>query len=77
MYNYASAPYFEDFKDSVESVFEKKFEYLIDLNTEIIKFVKNELEIKSKIVFSSELKISKKDLIGFLIFARRLVLIII
>ncbi len=60
LYNYASAPYFEDFKDSVESVFEKKFEYLIDLNTEIIKFVMNELEIKSKIVFSSELKISKK-----------------
>ena len=60
LYNYASAPYFEDFKDSIESVFEKKFEYLIDLNTEIIKFVMNELEIKSKIVFSSELKISKK-----------------
>ena len=60
LYNYASAPYFEDFKDFIESVFEKKFEYLIDLNTEIIKFVMNELEIKSKIIFSSELKISKK-----------------
>ena len=60
LYNYASAPYFEDFKDFIESVFEKKFEYLIDLNTEIIKFIMNELEIKPKIVFSSELKISKK-----------------
>jgi hypothetical protein len=60
LYNYASAPYFEDFKDFIESVFEKKFEYLIDLNTEIIKFVMNELEIKSKIIFSSELKMSKK-----------------
>ena len=60
LYNYARAPYFEKFKDSIESVFEKKFEYLIDLNTEIIKFIMNELEIKSKIVFSSELKISKK-----------------
>ena len=57
---YVRVYYGEDFKDSVESVFEKKFEYLIDLNTEIIKFVMNELEIKSKIVFSSELKISKK-----------------
>ena len=60
LYNYARAPYFEEFKDFIESVFEKKFEYLIDLNTEIIKFAMNELEIKSKIVFSSELKISKK-----------------
>ena len=60
LYNYAGAPYFKEFKDFIESVFEKKFEYLIDLNTEIIKFAMNELEIKSKIVFSSELKISKK-----------------
>ena len=60
LYNYARAPYFEEFKDFIESVFEKKFEYLIDLNTEIIKFIMNELEIKPKIVFSSELKISKK-----------------
>ena len=60
LYNYARAPYFEEFKDFIESVFEKKFRYLTDLNTEIIKFIMNELEIKPKIVFSSELKISKK-----------------
>ena len=29
------------------------------MNTEIIKFVMNELEIKSKIIFSSDLKISQ------------------
>jgi len=57
LYNYTPAPYFEEFKNSIEVLFEKKFEYLIDLNTEIIKFVMNELEIKSKIIFSSELKI--------------------
>ena len=60
LYNYAGAPYFEEFKDFIELLFEKKFEYLIDLNTEIIKFIMNELEIKPRIVFSSELKISKK-----------------
>lgn len=60
LYNYAGAPYFKEFKDFIESVFEKKFECLIDLNTKIIKFIMNELDIKSKIVFSSELKISKK-----------------
>ena len=60
LYNYARAPYFEEFKDFIESVFEKKFEYLVDLNAEIIKRVMNELEIKSKIIFSSDLKISKK-----------------
>ena len=60
LYNYAKAPYFDEIKDFIESIFEKKFQYLVDLNTEIIKFVMNELEIKSKIVFSSELEISKK-----------------
>ena len=60
LFNYAKAPYFEEFKDFIESVFEKKFEYLADLNTEIIKFIMNELEIKPKIVFSSNLNISKK-----------------
>jgi len=60
LYNYARAPYFEEFKDFIESVFEKKFEYLVDLNAEIIKRVMNELKIKSKIIFSSDLKISKK-----------------
>ena len=61
LYNYARAPYFDEIKDFIESIFEKKFQYLVDLNTEIIKFIMNELEIKSKIVFSSELEISKKD----------------
>ena len=60
LYNYARAPYFDEIKDFIESIFEKKFQYLVDLNTEIIKFVMNELEIKSKIVFSSDLEISKK-----------------
>ena len=60
LYNYAKAPYFDEIKDFIESIFEKKFQYLVDLNTEIIKFIMNELEIKSKIVFSSELEISKK-----------------
>ena len=60
LFNYAKAPYFEEFKDFIESVFEKKFEYLVDLNTEIIKFIMNELEIKPKIIFSSNLNISKK-----------------
>jgi len=60
LFNYAKAPYFEEFKDFIESVFEKKFEYLVDLNAEIIKRVMNELKIKSKIIFSSDLKISKK-----------------
>ena len=60
LYNYARAPYFDEIKDFVEYIFEKKFQYLVDLNTEIIKFIMNELEIKSKIVFSSELEISKK-----------------
>lgn len=60
LYNYAATPYFKEFRDFIDSVFEKKFERLIDLNTKIIKFVMNELDIQTKIIFSSDLKISKK-----------------
>ena len=57
LFNYANAPYFEEYRNAIELIFEKKFELLVDLNYEIIKLVMNELEIKSKIIFSSGLKI--------------------
>ena len=60
LFNYASAPFFDEIKDFIESIFNKKFEYLVDLNTEIIKFIMKELDIKSELCFSSELEIEKK-----------------
>ena len=57
LFSYANAPYFEEYRNIIETIFEKKFEFLVDLNYEIIKLIMSELEIKSKIVFSSDLKI--------------------
>ena len=39
-------------------VYDKKFDLLIDLNIEIIEYVKKQLDIKTKILFSSELDVS-------------------
>ena len=55
LYNYTKTPYFDEFRSFIEQLFEKKFEFLMDLNTEIIKLVVNKLEIKPKIIFSSEI----------------------
>ena len=37
--SYAKAKYFEDYKKSIESIFRKKYELLIDLDIEIIEFI--------------------------------------
>ncbi|MBL76904.1 MAG: hypothetical protein CL763_08290 [Chloroflexi bacterium] len=58
--NYANAPFFDEIKDVIESIFNKNFEYLVELNTEIIKLIMNVLNIKTKVCFSSELHILKK-----------------
>tara|TARA_B100001167_G_scaffold176774_1_gene130768 strand:- start:187 stop:888 length:702 start_codon:yes stop_codon:yes gene_type:complete len=60
LFNYTNTPYFDEYSNAIELIFEKKFEFLIELNYEIIKFVMKELEIKSKIIFSSKLKIPQK-----------------
>ena len=60
LFNYTNTPYFDEFSSAIELIFAKKFEFLIELNYEIIKFVMKELEIKSEIIFSSKLKIPQK-----------------
>jgi hypothetical protein len=58
--NYSRANYFEVNWGGIEKIFEKKYEYLIDVNIELIKFLMNELDIKTETIFSSELEISEK-----------------
>jgi len=59
LYNYSKAPYFHEMKDFIEQLYQQKFELLIDLNMKIIRFIAKQLEIKTKTIFSSELKISE------------------
>lgn len=58
--NYSKADYFKVFWPSLEVIYKKNFDFLIDLNMEIIQLIMKELQIKTKTIFSSELGISKK-----------------
>ncbi len=60
LYNYSHAKYFDDFNDYFKNLYEKEFNLLLDLNIEIINFVKESLKIKTKTVFASEFNIQKK-----------------
>ncbi|MFH1062877.1 MAG: WbqC family protein [Candidatus Omnitrophota bacterium] len=53
---YASAPHFSDYFPFFKTVYEKKWEKLIDLNIQIIKFILDALKIKTEIYLESELK---------------------
>ncbi len=55
--SYSKSKYFNDFKDDLEKIYEKKFDRLLDLNMEIINFFLNYFEIKKKIYISSQIKV--------------------
>ena len=58
--NYKKAEFFDNYWLELEKIYDEKYEYLVELNIEIIKFLFNKLKIKTKTLFSSELRISDK-----------------
>ena len=58
--NYKKAEFFDNYWLDLEKIYDEKYEYLVELNIEIIKFLFNKLKIKTKTLFSSELDISDK-----------------
>lgn len=58
IHNYSKAKHFKNYSNFIEELYEKKFERLIDINIEIIEFLKKEFSIKAKTVFSSELNVT-------------------
>ena len=58
--NYSRAMYFEEHRNFIESVYDKKYELLIDIDIEIIKYIMRKLKIKTKTIFSSELQVFGK-----------------
>lgn len=58
LHNYSRAKYFNNYFGFIEELYEKKFKKLIDINIEIIEFLKKEFNIKTKTVFSSELNVT-------------------
>jgi len=57
--NYSKAPYFDDHKYFIEALYDQKFDLLVDINTKIIQYVMNKLDIECKILFSSKLNVSE------------------
>jgi hypothetical protein len=57
---YANAPYFADHINFLKKLFSKKFEKLIDLNLEIIRYLIKCLNIDTKVVLLSELGVQTR-----------------
>ena len=55
--NYAKSSFFLSFQDQFKDIFDKEWNLLIDLNVTLIKTILNILEIKTKIVRSSQIGI--------------------
>ncbi len=55
---YASAEYFKEYFPGLEEVLNRKWEYLKDLNIELIRFILKVLSISTPISFESDLKIT-------------------
>ena len=58
--NYSKSKYFSEYWKKLEIIYQKKFEYLIDINIELIYFILNEIGVTKKIIKSSELNIKEK-----------------
>ena len=56
--NYSKSPLFKKNIQIIEEIFDEKFEFMMDLNLKFIKYFFNILNIKTKIIKSSELKIT-------------------
>lgn len=55
--SYAKAPYFKDYKDEIENIYQKKWEYLSELNIFVIEKLSELLGVRiPKFVKSSELE---------------------
>lgn len=52
--NYIKTDYFSTYEKEIREIYEKKYDLLIDLNEDIIKFLIKAFDINTKIVYASE-----------------------
>jgi hypothetical protein len=57
---YTHAPFLRDHLDLIEQVFSQEYDFLLDLNMEIINYILSFLRIKTRVVLMSELGVSGK-----------------
>ena len=53
--NYKDNPYYSNYEKEIKRIYEKTYDKLVELNMELINFLKKALDIDVKIVFSSDL----------------------
>ena len=58
--NYKNTLYYSEYEENIRRIYEKRYDKLVDLNLELINFLKDAFEIETKIVFSSDLKSTSK-----------------
>jgi hypothetical protein len=59
--NYNDTPYYAPHEDYLEAIYITKYDKLIDLNMNIIHFLKDAFDIKTKIIFASELGFASRS----------------
>ncbi|MCK4234676.1 WbqC family protein [candidate division WOR-3 bacterium] len=55
--NYANAPFFHYYKETLKEIFSRDWELLVDLNVELLIYIMKELKIEKEIHRASEMKI--------------------
>ena len=58
--NYSKSTYFDNYKSFFEDIFNRSWDHLVDINIEIIKFLISALELKTKLVMASDLKLREE-----------------
>jgi hypothetical protein len=59
--NYKDTPYYSLYEEEIEMIYGKKYDKLVDLNMELINFLKKAFGIDVKMMFSSELGFTSKS----------------
>jgi hypothetical protein len=59
--NYAKTDYFSVYEEEIRKVYEKKYEKLVDLNMNLIKFLMKAFDIDVKLVYASEFGLITKS----------------
>ncbi|MBC8550944.1 MAG: WbqC family protein [Candidatus Brocadiales bacterium] len=58
--NYSKSTYFDNYKSFFEDIFSRSWNRLVDINIEIIQFLISALNLKTKLVMASDLKLREE-----------------
>ena len=59
--NYKDTPYYSVYEEEIKRIYGRKYDKLVELNIELINFLKRAFDIDVKIVFSSDLGFTSKS----------------